>query len=98
MRFRLIALASVLVLSVTACELIFKTCLLQPVPAFRVTLTDAVSEEPVIIDSIFATATTSGYADTVTRVRGHSYFALGWNGPAARYSVNISVPSVVSET
>ena len=92
MRFRLmITLASVLILSVAACELIFKVCESILIPGLRVSLIDAVSGEPVIVDSIFATATTSGYADTVTRVRGHSYFDLVEDRPG-RYSVNISVP------
>ena len=94
MRFRLITLASVLVLSVaaSACGLIFVACESAATPAFIVRLADAVSGEPVIVDSIFATATTSGYADTVTQAGGHSYFALAWGGPAGTYSVAISVP------
>ena len=93
MRFRLITLASVLALIVasSACGIIVKICESILVPGLRVRLTDSVSDEPVIVDSIFATATTSGYADTVTRVRGHSYFDLVEDRPG-RYSVNISVP------
>ena len=92
MRFRLmITLASVLILSVAACELIFKVCESILILGLKVELTDAVSGEPVIVDSIFATATTSGYADTVTRVGGRNRFHLVEDRPGT-YTVNIDVP------
>lgn len=91
MRFRLITLALVLILSVAACELIVKVCEDILVPGLRVELTDAISGEPVIVASIFATATTSGYADTVTRVGGGNRFFLVEDRPGT-YTVNIDVP------
>ena len=91
MRLRLITLALVLILSVVACELIVKVCESILVPGLRVELADAISGAPVIVDSIFATATTSGYADTVTRVGGRNRFYLVEDRPGT-YTVNIDVP------
>ena len=93
MRFRLITLASVLVLSAasSACELIVAVCDDILVPGLDVRLADSASGEPVIVDSIFATATMSSYADTVTSVGGVSYFILV-EDRAGTYLVDISVP------
>ena len=93
MRFRLITLTSVLVLSAasSACELVFPICESKLVWRLRVRLADSVSGQPVIVDSIFATATMSGYADTVTQVGGRDSFPLV-EDRAGTYSVDISVP------
>ena len=94
-RFRLITLASVLVLSAasSACKLLapLVACTSELVWGLRVRLADSVSGEPVTADSIFATATTSGYADTVTHVGGLSWFPMVEDRPGT-YLVDISVP------
>ena len=95
MRFRLITLAAVLVLSAaaSACKLLapLVICESNLVWGLTVRLADSASGEPVIVDSIFATATTSGYADTVTYAGGLSWFSMV-EDRAGTYLVDISVP------
>ncbi len=80
--------------AVSGCGIIVPTCETVFNPGIEVTLSDAITGEPVRATDILATATTSGYADTVAQLTGQSRFYLvdDFTRPGT-YTVEVQVPA-----